>query len=268
EMEAPIRVTSGPAIERPGDLAAILTNQEKNGILFVDEIHRLPRTVEEILYPAMEDFQLDLIVGKGPSARTLRLPVERFTLVGATTRAGLLSSPLRERFGIVHYLEFYSAEDLFQIIVRAAQILEIRIEYGGAMEIAGRARGTPRIANRLLRRIRDYAQVKADSIITENVASEALQLMGIDSLGLDDFDRRFLGIIIEKHDGGPVGIETLSAAMSEERDTIEDVYEPYLVQIGLLNRTPRGRMATRSAFQHLGLTPNRQNANLFGNDEV
>lgn len=253
EMEAPIRTTSGPAIERPGDLAAILTNLEPGSVLFIDEIHRLNRAVEEILYPAMEDYQLDLIIGKGPSARTLRLDLPRFTLVGATTRAGLLTSPLRERFGIVHFLEFYQEDDLRTIALRSARILEIRTDPEGAEEIARRSRGTPRIANRLLRRVRDFAQVRANGVITLDVAREALAMIEVDERGLDQVDRRFLLSIIEKFDGGPVGLDTIAASIGEERDTIEDVYEPYLLQIGFLNRTPRGRVATRHACEHLGV---------------
>jgi len=254
-MEAPIRTTSGPAITLPGDLAAILTNIEPGTVLFIDEIHRLNRMVEEILYPAMEDFYLDLIIGKGPSARTLKIDLPRFTLVGATTRAGLLTGPLRERFGIVHYFEFYGEEDLQKIVIRSASILDVEIEPEGAFEIARRSRGTPRICNRLLRRVRDYAQVRADGVITRPVAAEALKLFEVDGLGLDDFDRKFLKVIIEKFDGGPVGIETIAAALSEDRETIEDVYEPYLLQIGFLNRTKSGRMATRLAYEHLGYSP-------------
>ncbi|MEJ5252479.1 MAG: Holliday junction branch migration DNA helicase RuvB [Chthonomonadetes bacterium] len=255
EMGAPIRSTSGPAIERPGDLAAILTNLEPNSVLFIDEVHRLSRPVEEILYPAMEDYQLDLVIGKGPAARTIKLDLPPFTLVGATTRAGLLTSPLRARFGIVLYFQFYTPEELLTIVMRSAEILGVPIEHEGAMEIARRSRGTPRIANRLLRRVRDYAQVRGDGVITRQIADEALQLLEVDALGLDEFDRRFLRLIVEKFDGGPVGIDTLSAATNEERDTIEDVYEPFLIQIGLLNRTSRGRVATRLAYEHLGLLP-------------
>ncbi|MEN6372498.1 MAG: Holliday junction branch migration DNA helicase RuvB [Armatimonadota bacterium] len=257
EMDAPIRTTSGPAIERPGDLAAILTNLEPGSVLFVDEIHRLNRAVEEILYPALEDYQLDLIIGKGPSARTLKLDLPKYTLIGATTRAGLITSPLRERFGIIHYLEFYNDQDLKEIAVRSARILNIEADPNGALEIARRSRGTPRITNRLLKRVRDYAQVRADGIITKDVADRALELLEVDSKGLDSLDRKFLGTIIEKFDGGPVGIETIAAAIGEERDTIEDVYEPYLLQIGFLQRTPRGRVATRLAYVHLGIPFNR-----------
>lgn len=258
EMGATIRSTSGPAIERPGDLAAILTNLEPNSVLFIDEVHRLSRPVEEILYPAMEDYQLDLVIGKGPAARTIKLELPPFTLVGATTRAGLLTSPLRARFGIVLYFQFYMPEELHTIVLRSAEIMDVQIEQTGAAEIAQRSRGTPRIANRLLRRVRDYAQVRADGVITRQIANEALQMLEVDSLGLDEFDRRFLRLIIEKFDGGPVGIETLSAATNEERDTIEDVYEPFLIQIGLLNRTSRGRVATRLAYEHLGALPRNE----------
>lgn len=257
EMGAPIRTSSGPAIERPGDLAAILTNLEPGSVLFLDEIHRLNRAVEEILYPAMEDYQLDLVIGKGPSARTLKLDLPKYTLIGATTRAGLLTSPLRGRFGIIHYLEFYEGDDLTEIAVRSAKILDIQADRDGAGEIARRSRGTPRITNRLLKRVRDYAQVRADGIITRDVADRALAMLEIDHRGLDILDRKFLGTIIEKFDGGPVGIETVAAAIGEERDTIEDVYEPYLLQIGFLQRTPRGRVATRLAYEHLGIIQTR-----------
>lgn len=255
EMGAPIKSTSGPAIERPGDLAAILTNLEPNSVLFIDEIHRLNRAVEEILYPAMEDYQLDLIIGKGPSARTIKIDLPRFTLVGATTRTGLITSPLRARFGIVHNFEFYDVESLKTIVSRSADILGVGITNDGAYEIASRSRGTPRIANRVLRRVRDYAQVKADGMIDQRVATEGLQMLEIDEMGLDESDRRLLCTIIEKFDGGPVGVETLAAATGEERDTIEDAHEPYLLQIGYINRTPRGRTATRLAYEHLGFTP-------------
>lgn len=253
EMNAPVRTTSGPAIERPGDLAAILTNLEKGSILFIDEIHRLNRTVEEILYPAMEDFSLDLVIGKGPSARTMKLPLPPFTLVGATTRVGLLSSPLRDRFGIHQFFEFYSVENLTTIVRRSADVLNIAISPDGAVEIARRSRGTPRIANRLLRRCRDYAQVRADGMIDRAVADATMQMQRIDQLGLDEFDRKYLSSIFEKYDGGPVGAETLSAMLGVERDTIEDQSEPYLVQLGFIHRTPRGRVATRSAAAHLGI---------------
>ncbi|NLN76766.1 MAG: Holliday junction branch migration DNA helicase RuvB [Armatimonadetes bacterium] len=254
EMDVPLRSTSGPAIERPGDLAAILTNLEPDSVLFIDEIHRLNRAVEEILYPAMEDYQLDLVIGKGPSARTLKLDLPKFTLVGATTRAGLITSPLRGRFGIVHNFEFYDVDNLKTIVERSARILDVQIVRDGAYEIAGRSRGTPRIANRVLRRVRDYAMVRADGKITKEVARDGLEMLEIDESGLDDADRRLLLTIIEKFDGGPVGVETIAASISEERDTIEDVHEPYLIQSGFLNRTPRGRVATRLAYEHLGIT--------------
>jgi Holliday junction DNA helicase RuvB len=253
EMNAPIRTTSGPAVERPGDLAAILTNLEQGSVLFVDEIHRLSRPVEEILYSAMEDFQLDLVIGKGPSARTLKIDLPKFTLIGATTRAGLLTSPLRARFGIVHYMEFYTSEDLKHIVTRSADILEVGIDDAGAMEIARRSRGTPRISNRLLKQVRDYAQVRANGTIDKAVADQALSMLEIDVLGLDELDRKFLRTIVEKFDGGPVGLDTVAASIGEDRDTIEDVYEPYLLQIGFLNRTPRGRVATRLAYELLGV---------------
>jgi Holliday junction DNA helicase RuvB len=263
EMDAPLKSTSGPAIERPGDLAAILTNLEPGSVLFLDEIHRLNRSVEEILYPAMEDYQLDLIIGKGPSARTLKLDLPKFTLIGATTRAGLITSPLRARFGILANLEFYDYEHLLEIAVRSAEILEIRTEREGALEIARRSRGTPRITNRLLKRVRDYAQVRADGVITKVVADQALAMLEVDAQGLDSVDRRFLRLIIEKFDGGPVGIETIAAAIGEERDTIEDVYEPYLLQLGFLNRTPRGRVATRLAYEHLHVAHTRTQPTLI-----
>ena len=255
EMGANLRATSGPAIERPGDLVSILTNLEPGGVLFIDEIHRLNRLAEEFLYPAMEDFEMDLVIGKGPSARTVKVPLPRFTLIGATTRPGLLTNPLRDRFGITNYFEFYAPTDLQKIIVRSADILKVPIDPLGADEIARRSRGTPRIANRMLKRVRDFAQVKADGHITRAVAKDALHLMEIDDLGLDDFDRRYLLTLIEKFDGGPVGSETMAATLQEERDTIEEVVEPYLLMLGFLNRTHRGRVATRPAYDHLGLTP-------------
>lgn len=253
EMQAQIRATSGPAIERPGDLAAILTNLQPHDVLFIDEIHRLNRTVEEILYPAMEDFCLDIIIGKGPSARSIRLDLPPFTLVGATTRAGNLTAPLRDRFGVVGRLEFYNTEDLVIIVERAANILNVTINREGAVEIGKRSRGTPRIANRLLKRVRDFAQVEGCKIIDREVADKALNLLEVDQLGLDAIDRKMLQIIIEKFGGGPVGVETLAASISEETSTIEDVYEPYLLQLGFIQRTPRGRMATPLAYQHLGI---------------
>ncbi len=252
EMEAPLRATSGPAIERPGDLAAILTNLEPGGILFIDEIHRLSRVIEEILYPAMEDFTLDLIIGKGPSARTMRLPLPRFTLIGATTRAGLVSAPLRDRFGMHLYFDLYSPEDLATIVLRSARILDVPTTSDGALGIARRARGTPRVANRLLRRCRDYAQVRADGRVTAEAVVPAMDMLDIDDLGLDEFDRRYLRAIAANYDGGPVGIETLAAALGEERDTIEDLCEPYLLQLGFLQRTPRGRCVTRLGCEHVG----------------
>lgn len=251
ELGVSMRSTSGPVIERPGDLAAILTNLETRDVLFIDEIHRLNHVVEEILYPAMEDFKLDIIIGQGPSARTIKLDLPPFTLIGATTRAGLLSPPLRDRFGVSLRLEFYEVEDLKIIVNRSARILGIPIDDDGALEIAKRSRGTPRISNRLLRRVRDYAEVRADGIVTRQVADHALGMLEVDEKGFDRMDRKILSTIIEKYDGGPVGIETLAAAVSEERDTLEDVYEPYLIQVGFLHKTPRGRLATRLAYEHL-----------------
>jgi Holliday junction DNA helicase RuvB len=257
EMGVSVRITSGPAVERAGDLAAILTNLQEHDVLFIDEIHRLPRAAEEVLYPAMEDFALDIVLGKGPGARSVRLSVPHFTLVGATTRYAMLSPPLRDRFGSVYRLDFYDNEAIGRIIRRNAAILNVPIDGDGAGEIAGRSRGTPRIANRLLRRVRDYAQVRADGHITAGVANEALGRLDVDALGLDDVDHKVLRTIIEKYDGGPVGIETIAASISEEADTIMDVYEPYLMQVGFLQRTPRGRVATRHAYLHLGLEPPR-----------
>ena len=252
EMGVNIKVTAGPAIERAGDLAAILTNLHKGDVLFVDEVHRLGRAVEEVLYPAMEDFALDIVIGKGPGARSIRLKLPRFTIVGATTRLALMTAPLRARFGAIYRLGFYEEDAMQDIVRRSAGILGIGIEDDGVTEIARRARGTPRVANRLLKRVRDYAQVRADGVITAAVAQDALDLLEVDSLGLDDIDRRVLHTIIEKFDGGPVGLETLGASLSEEADTIMDVVEPYLLQLGFLNRTPRGRVATRRAYEHLG----------------
>ncbi|ATW23952.1 Holliday junction branch migration DNA helicase RuvB [Candidatus Formimonas warabiya] len=254
ELNVHIRTTSGPAIERPGDLAAILTSLEPKDVLFIDEIHRLNRTVEEVLYPAMEDYCIDIVIGKGPSARTLRLDLPKFTLVGATTRAGMLSAPLRDRFGVISRLEYYQEEDLVTIINRAAAILDVRITPEGAAEIARRSRGTPRISNRLLRRIRDYAEIKANRVITEDVAKSGLTLLEVDPLGLDKIDRKMMLSIIQKFGGGPVGLETIAAAISESSDTVEDVYEPYLMQLGFLNRTPRGRMATAEAYHYFGIS--------------
>lgn len=263
EMETTIRTTSGPAIERAGDLAAILTTLEPGSILFIDEIHRLNRMVEEILYPAMEDFALDLVTGKGPSARTIRLTLPPFTLVGATTRAGMISSPLRDRFGIHHNFDFYTTEELAVIVRRSAEILDAAITPAGADEIASRSRGTPRIANRLLRRCRDYAEVKADGEIDEAVAREALSRLQIDEVGLDEFDRRYLTLIASKYNGGPVGVETLAAALIEDRDTIEDMCEPFLLKLGFVQRTPRGRCITRAAAEHLNLPIPTQQVGLF-----
>ena len=254
EMGVNIRITSGPAIEKPGDLAALLTNLAENDILFVDEIHRLNRSVEEILYPAMEDFAIDIIIGKGPSANSIRLDLPKFTLIGATTRAGQLSAPLRDRFGVTLRLELYTPEELARIVTRSAGILEVPSEADGAMEIAKRSRGTPRIANRMLRRVRDFAQVRAGGVITRKVADEALTALEVDHLGLDAIDRRMLRSIIEHYGGGPVGLETLAATINEEAVTLEDVYEPYLMQMGFLTRTPRGRCVTRRAYEHLGLS--------------
>ncbi|MBO8126047.1 MAG: Holliday junction branch migration DNA helicase RuvB [Firmicutes bacterium] len=253
ELGVQFHVTSGPAIERPGDLAAILTNLQPRDVLFIDEIHRLNRSIEEILYPAMEDFALDIIIGKGPAARSVRLDLNPFTLVGATTRAGNLSSPLRDRFGIISRLEMYTVDELCQIVTRSAQILGIPIDPDGAMELARRSRGVPRIANRLLRRVRDYAQVRGEGVITREIADRALRMMNVDSLGLDENDRNLLKTIVHKFSGGPVGLETLAASIQEEAATIEDVYEPYLLQLGYLQRTPRGRVATGKAYQYLGL---------------
>ncbi|RJX20913.1 MAG: Holliday junction branch migration DNA helicase RuvB [Desulforudis sp.] len=252
EMDGSIRITSGPAIERPGDLAAILTNLTQGDVLFIDEVHRLSRPVEEILYPAMEDFALDIVIGKGPGARSLRLNLTRFTLVGATTRAGLLTSPLRDRFGVILRLDFYGIDELQKIVTRGAGILGVQIDQGGAAEIARRSRGTPRVANRILKRVRDYTEVRADGRISAEVARQALDFLGVDALGLDGTDRRLLHTLIELFGGGPVGLDTLAAATSEEAVTLEDVCEPYLLQIGLLFRTPRGRVATPLAYQHLG----------------
>jgi Holliday junction DNA helicase RuvB len=253
EMQVNIKVTAGPAIERAGDLAAILTNLHKGDVLFVDEVHRLGRAVEEVLYPAMEDYALDIVIGKGPGARSIRLKLPHFTIVGATTRLALMTAPLRARFGAVYRLGFYGESAMQEIVRRSAGILDIEIEDGGVSEIARRARGTPRVANRLLKRVRDYAQVRADGIITRAVAQDALALLEVDPLGLDDIDRRVLHTIIEKFDGGPVGLDTIGAALSEEPDTIMDVVEPYLLQLGFLDRTPRGRVATRRAYEHLGI---------------
>jgi Holliday junction DNA helicase RuvB len=257
EMGAQIRITSGPAVERAGDLASMLTNLQDGDILFIDEIHRLHRSIEEVLYSAMEDFKIDIMLGKGPSARSLRLDVPRFTLIGATTRTGALAAPLRDRFGMIHRLEFYTHEEIEQIITRAAQILGVSIRPEAAQELARRARLTPRIANRLLKRVRDYADVNGDGIIDEQISHKALALLEVDALGLDPADRMLLSAIIDNYDGGPVGVETLAALTAEERTTIEDFYEPYLMQIGLLQRTPRGRKVTRKTYKHLGRTPQK-----------
>ncbi len=260
EMGVNVRITSGPAIEKPGDLAALLTNLQENDILFVDEIHRLNRSVEEILYPAMEDYAIDIIIGKGPSANSIRLDLPKFTLIGATTRAGQLSAPLRDRFGVTLRLELYTPEELALIVTRSAGILDVPIEGEGALEIARRSRGTPRIANRMLRRVRDFAQVTAGGVITRSVADRALQSLEIDELGLDNVDRRMMESIIANYGGGPVGLDTLAATINEESVTLEDVYEPYLMQLGFLTRTPRGRCVTSKAYQHLGMSaPDRMN---------
>ena len=253
EMGVHIKVTSGPAIEKPGEMASILNNLAENDILFIDEIHRLNRQVEEVLYPAMEDYSIDIMIGKGQGARSIRLDLPKFTLVGATTRAGLLTAPLRDRFGVINKLEFYTVDELKQIIIRSAGLLNVEIDEKGATELARRSRGTPRLANRLLKRVRDFAQVKYDGVITEDVANLALDLLEVDKLGLDKGDRSILETMIDKFDGGPVGLDTLAAALGEDSGTLEDVYEPYLIQNGLLQRTPRGRIATRLAYEHLGV---------------
>ena len=258
EMRVNIRTTSGPAVERPGDIAAILTGLKEGDVLFIDEIHRLNRIVEEKLYPAMEDYAIDIIVGKGPGARNIRLNLPRFTLIGATTRFAMLSAPMRDRFGSVYRLDFYDENSIAAIIKRATKILKVKAEEGGIKEIASRSRGTPRVANRLLRRVRDYAQVKGDGTITKKLALEALARLEIDNLGLDDLDHRVLRTIIEKYSGGPVGLDTIAASISEEADTIMDVYEPYLLQLGFLDRTPRGRVATPHAYEHLGIPYNKK----------
>jgi Holliday junction DNA helicase RuvB len=253
ELGVPIRATAGPVIEKAGDLAAMLTNLQARDVIFIDEIHRMAPAIEEILYPAMEDYELDIIIGQGPSARSVKLPLQRFTLIGATTRTGLLTGPLRARFGIVHRLDFYKDDEIREIVERSARILGVPIDRDAAVEIAHRSRGTPRVANRLLRRVRDYAQVRANGHITLDVARRALSLLDVDERGFDDLDRRLLRTIIEKFNGGPVGVASLAAALSEERDAIEDIYEPFLIQIGFLDRTPRGRVATASAYAYFGL---------------
>jgi len=254
ELAVAIHPTAGPVIEKPGDLAAMLTNLQAREVLFIDEIHRMSPAIEEILYPAMEDYELDLVIGQGPSARSVKVPLQRFTLIGATTRSGLLTSPLHARFGIVHRLDFYTADDIFEIVVRSARILGVTIEPDAAREIARRARGTPRVANRLLRRVRDYAQVRADGRITTDVARKALQMLEVDEHGFDEVDRRLLRAIIDKFNGGPVGVASLAAALSEERDALEDIHEPFLLQAGFLDRTQRGRVATARAYEYFGLT--------------
>lgn len=253
EMGVNIKITSGPAIEKPGEMAAILNNLQENDILFVDEIHRLNRQVEEVLYPAMEDYAIDIMIGKGASARSIRLDLPKFTLVGATTRAGMLTAPLRDRFGVIHHLELYTEEELTTIILRSAKVLEVEIEESGAVELAKRSRGTPRLANRLLKRVRDFAQVKYDGVITEEVANYALNLLDVDMYGLDHIDRMILLTMIEKFQGGPVGLETLAASIAEDAGTLEDVYEPYLLKNGFIQRTPRGRVVTELAYKHLGI---------------
>ncbi|MGA2263147.1 MAG: Holliday junction branch migration DNA helicase RuvB [Acidobacteriota bacterium] len=263
EMNVAIRTTSGPIIEKRGDLAALLTNLKKNDILFIDEIHRLHPAIEEILYPAMEDFYIDIMIGEGPGARSIKMPLQHFTLIGATTRAGLITAPLRGRFGIIHRLEFYSREELAIIVHQSAALLGVEIDGSGANELAARCRGTPRIANRLLRRVRDYAEVKADGRITRPVAMAALELMDVDTYGFDEIDRKLMLTILEKYNGGPVGVGALAAAISEDEDSIEDIYEPYLIQVGFLDRTPRGRMATRKAFEHFKILPRSNQKNLF-----
>jgi len=263
EMKVNIRTTSGPVIEKRGDLAALLTNLKKNDILFIDEIHRLHPAIEEILYPAMEDFYIDIMIGEGPGARSIKMPLQRFTLIGATTRAGLITAPLRGRFGIIHRLEFYSHEELAVIVRQSAALLGVEIDDDGANEIASRCRGTPRIANRLLRRVRDYAEVKADGRITRPVAMDALAMMDVDTYGFDEIDRKLMLTILEKYNGGPVGVGALSAAINEDEDSIEDIYEPYLIQVGFLDRTPRGRVATRKAFEHFKNMPRTSQKDLF-----
>ena len=263
EMGVPVRSTAGPVIEKPGDLAAMLTNLQQHEVLFVDEIHRLSPAIEEILYPAMEDYELDIMIGQGPSARSVKVPVQRFTLIGATTRAGLLTSPLRSRFGIVHRLDFYEAADVEEIVRRSAKILGVMIDDEARQEIGRRSRGTPRIVNRLLRRVRDYAQVRADGRITAEVARAAMELLEVDDRGFDEVDRKLLRTIIDKFSGGPVGVNSLAAAISEEKDATEDIYEPFLIQAGFLDRTPRGRIATARAYEYFGLTAPRRDSQLW-----
>ncbi len=259
ELGVQVRATAGPVLEKPGDLAAILTNLKEREVLFIDEIHRMSPVIEEILYPAMEDYELDIVIGQGPSARSVKVPLQHFTLVGATTRAGLLTSPLRSRFGIVHRLDFYKADDLREIVLRSARILGVPIDESASREISGRARGTPRVANRLLRRVRDYAEVRADGAITVDVAKRALEMLEVDDNGFDEADRRLLRAIIDKFGGGPVGLNSIAAAISEEKEAIEDIYEPFLIQIGFLDRTPRGRVATARAYDYFGLSAPARN---------
>ncbi len=263
EMGVPVRATAGPVIEKPGDLAAMLTNLQQHEVLFIDEIHRLPPAIEEILYPAMEDYELDIVIGQGPSARSVKVPLQKFTLIGATTRAGLLTSPLRARFGIVHRLDFYTDSDIEEIVRRSARILNVPIVDEASAELARRSRGTPRIANRMLRRVRDYAQVRADGHITTEVALAAMKLLEVDDHGFDEVDRKLLRTIIEKFSGGPVGVNSLAAAIHEEKDAIEDMYEPFLIQKGFLDRTPRGRVATARAYEYFGLTPPGKESRLW-----
>jgi holliday junction DNA helicase RuvB len=263
ELAVPVRATAGPVIEKPGDLAAMLTNLQQHEVLFIDEIHRLPPAIEEILYPAMEDYELDIVIGQGPSARSVKVPLQKFTLIGATTRAGLLTAPLRARFGIVHRLDFYTHGDIEEIVRRSARILDVALDEDSAGELARRSRGTPRIANRLLRRVRDYAQVRADGRITGDVARAALQLLEVDDHGFDDVDRKLLRTIIDKFGGGPVGLNSIAAAINEEKDAIEDMYEPFLIQAGFLDRTPRGRVATPRAYQYFGLTAPGRDSRLW-----
>ena len=263
ELGVPIRPTAGPVIEKPGDLAAMLSDLQAREVLFIDEIHRMSPAIEEILYPAMEDYELDIVIGQGPSARSIKVPLQRFTLVGATTRTGLLTSPLRARFGIVHRLDFYTSDDILEIVVRSARILGVAIEPAAAREIARRSRGTPRVANRLLRRVRDYAQVRADGRITMDVAAKALKMLEVDEHGFDEVDRRLLRTIIDKFNGGPVGVGSLAAALSEERDALEDIHEPFLIQGGFLERTARGRVATARAYEYFGLPPAERDPRLW-----
>ena len=263
EMRVPVRATAGPVIEKPGDLAAMLTNLQQHEVLFIDEIHRMPPAIEEILYPAMEDYELDIVIGQGPSARSVKVPLQRFTLIGATTRAGLLTSPLRARFGIVHRLDFYTDGDIEEIVRRSARILNVEMEDNASQEIARRSRGTPRIANRLLRRVRDYAQVRADGRISGDVARAGLALLEVDDHGFDEVDRKLLRTIIDKFGGGPVGLNSIAAAINEEKDAIEDMYEPFLIQAGFLDRTPRGRVATPRAYQYFGLTAPGRDSRLW-----